>query len=120
MQQPEYFTPEPMQQDWEQEIQETGQFTAPPIKPDDYSSLTPESVKQAEQEAEEWEAGVVRALTSWEGSPLSGKEEAHVEKSKTLKSVYSSTIDHPKTLDQSFHEHLELEELNRRNGDQVI
>lgn len=119
MQQPEYFTPEPMEQDWEQEIQSTGHFVRPQFVSDNCKNRTAEMIKEAQQEAEEWETGVVRALTSWEGNPLSPNEQAHLAKARTLKSVYSN-IDNAKTLDQSFHEHLEREELNRRNGDQVI
>jgi hypothetical protein len=122
MQQPEYFCPERMEQAWEQEVQLTGQFKvppAPPKRPCGESEPTIEMTKEAEQEAEEWENCVVRALTSWEGSPLSAEEKTHVKKAKTLKRVYSN-IDHARTLDQSFHEHLEPDELNRRNGDQVL
>lgn len=117
-QQPEFFKPECLKTEEEQKIQETGEI---PLHTTNIveTGHTSRELREAEEEAEEWDSMVVRALTAWAGSPFSTKEELHIDKARRLKESYT-TIDHARTLDQSFHEHLEEDELNRRNGDQVV
>ncbi|KAH8174609.1 ankyrin repeats (3 copies) domain-containing protein [Sarocladium implicatum] len=118
MQQPEIYKPSVVEQNVELQIQkhllETGQV------PTQGSHLhnDNESLNNV-RESETWDSCLVRALTCWAGTALTSQETTHVAKLRTLKKVYP-IADHGRTLDESFHEHLEEEELNRRNGDQVV
>jgi hypothetical protein len=118
MQQPEYYTPDSVDQrdelQLQHELMDTGEL---PKQRKDVVDSSPDS--NDVRETESWDSCLVRALTSWEGTALSDADRARVANSKLLRKMYSD-IDGAKTLDASFHEHLDPDELNRRNGDQVV